>query len=113
MDVIGRACSMYRGEETRRQVSFGQPEGKRPFERYKRRWKDNIKKDSKEIEWNSRDQIGKAEVRKIGRIFKNLGFHKRRRMPWMADGVLVPQLIFFIELIWLLSQFKSPANLTL
>ena len=55
MDEIDRACNTYRDEETRREVSFGLTEGKRPLERYKRRWKDNIKMVSKETEWNSRD----------------------------------------------------------
>jgi hypothetical protein len=55
MDEIGKACSTYRDEETRKEVSFGLTEGKRPLERYKRRWKDNIKMVSKEIEWNIRD----------------------------------------------------------
>ena len=70
MDEIGRACSTYRDEETRRQVSFEQPEGKRPLQRYKRRWKDNIKMDSKEREWNSRNSVAQAGVRKSGRLFE-------------------------------------------
>lgn len=52
-DEIGRVCSKYRDEETRIYASFGQSEGKRQLQRYKRRWKDNIKMDSKETEWNS------------------------------------------------------------
>ena len=50
MGDISWACNKYREEETCRQVSFGQTGGKRPIERYKRRYKDNIKIVSKEVE---------------------------------------------------------------
>jgi hypothetical protein len=50
VDETHRARNKYGDEETRSQASFGKPEGKRPLQRYKRRWKDNIKTDSKETE---------------------------------------------------------------
>jgi hypothetical protein len=57
MYEIGRACSTYRNEETGIEVSFGQPEGKRSLLRYKHRWRDNIKMDSKETDWSSRNRL--------------------------------------------------------
>ena len=57
MYEIGRACSAYRDEETGIEVSFGQPEGKRPLQRCKHRWRENITMDSKETEWSSRNRL--------------------------------------------------------
>jgi hypothetical protein len=39
------------------------PEGKRPFERAKHRWTDNIKADLVEIGWSNVDWIGLAQDR--------------------------------------------------
>jgi hypothetical protein len=42
-------------------VLFGRPEGKRPLERPKRRWEDNIKMDLREIgidRWGELDSAG-------------------------------------------------------
>ncbi|KAJ4441331.1 hypothetical protein ANN_11186 [Periplaneta americana] len=44
-------------------VLVGRPEGKRSLERLKRRWKDNIKTDLKEIEYDARDWINLAQDR--------------------------------------------------
>jgi hypothetical protein len=41
----------------------GEPEGKRPLIRHRRRWEDNIKMDLKEIGWDSMDWIDVAEDR--------------------------------------------------
>jgi hypothetical protein len=38
-------------------ILVGKPEGKRPLGRPRRRWKDNIKKDLREIEWVGMDWI--------------------------------------------------------
>ena len=55
---------MYGGEETCIQVFFlgGGPEGKRPFERRRRRWEDNIKMDLQEERWGM-DWIDMVENR--------------------------------------------------
>ena len=49
---MGRTCGMYGvqgcGEEC---------EGRRPLERHRHRWEDNIKMDLKKIEWKIRDWI--------------------------------------------------------
>jgi hypothetical protein len=36
-------------------VLVGKPDGKRPLERPRRRWEDNIKMDLQEVEWDCRD----------------------------------------------------------
>jgi hypothetical protein len=41
----------------------GKPEGKRPLERPRRRWVDNIRMDLKEIEWDGIDWINLAQGR--------------------------------------------------
>jgi hypothetical protein len=42
---------------------LGQPEGKRPLGRPRRRWEDNIKMDLREIEWGDMDWIALAQDR--------------------------------------------------
>ena len=41
-------------------VWWGRPEGKRPFGRPRRRWKDNIKVDVKDMEWGGMGWIDLA-----------------------------------------------------
>ena len=48
---------MYRGEERVHRVLMGQPEGKRPHGRLKRRWENNIKMDLQEVGCKSMDWI--------------------------------------------------------
>jgi hypothetical protein len=40
---------------------MGKPEGKRPLERPRRRWVDNIKRDLGEVGWGDVDWIGLAQ----------------------------------------------------
>jgi hypothetical protein len=47
------------------------PEGKRPLERPRRRWVDNIKMDLREIGWNSMDWIDLAQNRDEWRALVN------------------------------------------
>ena len=42
---------------------MARPEGKRPLGRSRRRWKDNIKMDLKEVEWGGMDWIAVAQDR--------------------------------------------------
>jgi hypothetical protein len=46
---MGRACST-NGREKECMIFVGRPEGKRPLERPRRRWADNIKTDLRERE---------------------------------------------------------------
>jgi hypothetical protein len=44
-------------------VLVGRPEGRRPLERPKRRWEDNIKMYLQEVEWGGLDWIDMAQDR--------------------------------------------------
>jgi hypothetical protein len=46
---------------------MGKPEGRRPLERPRRRWVDNIKINLREIGWDGMDWIDLAEDRDQGR----------------------------------------------
>jgi len=46
---MGGACSTYGGEERCIKVFVGKPEGKRPLEKPRRRWEDDIKMDLQEV----------------------------------------------------------------
>ena len=48
LKLLGRACSIYGGEGVYR-VLVGKPEGKRPLERPRSRWENNIKMDLQEV----------------------------------------------------------------
>jgi hypothetical protein len=50
---------------------FGKPEGNRPLGRPKRRWKDNIKMDVREIGWEVVDWIHMAQDRDQWRAVVN------------------------------------------
>jgi hypothetical protein len=50
----------------------GKPEGKRPLERPKRRWEDNIKMDLQEVEYRGLEWTDVAQVRDRWRAFVNV-----------------------------------------
>jgi hypothetical protein len=50
---MGRACSMYWGEEKCVQDFVGKPEGERPLGRPRHRWEDNIEMDLQEVGWRA------------------------------------------------------------
>jgi hypothetical protein len=52
-------------------ILTGNPEGKRPLERPRRRWVDNIKMDLREIGWDSMDWIDLAQDRGQWRALVN------------------------------------------
>jgi hypothetical protein len=54
---MGRAC------RTAYRILVGEPEGKRPLGRPRRRWVDNIKMDLREIGWDGTDWIYLAQDR--------------------------------------------------
>jgi hypothetical protein len=54
---MGEMRSAYR-------VLVGKPEGKRPLERPRRRWVDNIKMDLREIGWDDVSEAGSLSVMK-------------------------------------------------
>jgi len=52
-------------------VLVGKPEGKRPLQRPRRRWEDNIKIDLQEVGWEGRDCIDLAQDRDTWRALVN------------------------------------------
>jgi hypothetical protein len=51
-DEMGRACSTNEEKRNAYRILVGNPEGKRPLGRPRRRWVDNIKMDLREIGWD-------------------------------------------------------------
>jgi hypothetical protein len=62
-DGMGRACSMNGGKSNAYMILVGNPEGKRPLGRPRRRWVYNIKMDLREIGWDGMDWIDLAQNR--------------------------------------------------
>jgi hypothetical protein len=60
---MGRACSTNGENRNAYRILVGKPEGKRPLERLKRRWVDNINMDLREIGWDGMDWIDLAQDR--------------------------------------------------
>jgi hypothetical protein len=52
-------------------VLVGKPEGRRPLERPRRRWEDNIKMDLPEVGWGGMDWINLAQNRERWRALVN------------------------------------------
>jgi hypothetical protein len=52
-------------------ILTGEPTGKRPLERLRRRWEDNIRKDLKEIGINTRNWVDSAQNRVYWRALEN------------------------------------------
>jgi hypothetical protein len=54
------------------QILVGKPEGKKPLERTRSRWVDNIKIDLREVEWDGIDWINLAQDRALFNTVMNL-----------------------------------------
>jgi hypothetical protein len=52
---MGRACSVNGEKRNAYRILVGNPEGKRPLGRPRRRWVNNIKKDLRQTGWNGMD----------------------------------------------------------
>jgi hypothetical protein len=59
------------GEKNKYRLLVGQPEGKRPLGRLRRKLVDNIKMDLGEMEWGEVDWIGLAQDKDKWRVFVN------------------------------------------
>jgi hypothetical protein len=57
---MGRACSTNVRKRNAYRIWMGKPEGKRPLQRPRRRWVDNVKEDFRDIGWGGRDWIDLA-----------------------------------------------------
>jgi hypothetical protein len=64
VSCMGEGTSVYR-------VLVGNPEGKGPLWRPRRRWEDNIKMDLQEVGWGGRDWIELAQDRERWRVLVN------------------------------------------
>jgi hypothetical protein len=61
--VLGRACSINGEKMNAYRILVGEPEGKRPLGKPRRRWMNNIKMDLREIGWDGMDWINLSEDR--------------------------------------------------
>jgi hypothetical protein len=59
-DEMGGPCSTNGREKEEYRLLTGEPEGKRPLRRQRRRWVDNIRMDLGEVGWGDVDWIGLA-----------------------------------------------------
>jgi hypothetical protein len=60
---MGRACSTTGVKRNAYRILVGNPEGKKPLGRSRRRWVDNIKMDLRKIGWYGMDWIDLAQDR--------------------------------------------------
>jgi hypothetical protein len=60
---MGGACSRNGGERNVYRLLVGKAEGRRPLERPRRRWADNIRTDLVEMEWGDVDWTGLGQDR--------------------------------------------------
>jgi hypothetical protein len=67
---MGRACSTNENRNAYR-ILVGNPKGKRPLGRPRRRWLDNIEMDLREIGWDGKDWIDLAQDRDQWRALVN------------------------------------------
>jgi hypothetical protein len=74
---MGGACSTNGEKKSAYMILVGKPEGKRPLERPKSRWDDNIKMDLREIGWGSMDWIDLAQDRDQWRALMNTAVNLR------------------------------------
>jgi hypothetical protein len=72
-----RACSTNGAKRNAYKIFMGKPEGKRPFEKPRRRWVDNIKLGLREIGWESMDWIDLAQDRDQWRALVNMVINLR------------------------------------
>jgi hypothetical protein len=68
---MGRASSTNGAKRNACRILVGNPEGKRPLGRLRRRWVDNIRMDLGEIGWDGMDWIEVAEDRDQWRALVN------------------------------------------
>jgi hypothetical protein len=68
---MSRVCSANGEKRNAYRILVGNPEGKRPLGRPRRRWVDNIKMDLREIGWDGIDWIDLAQDRDQWRVLVN------------------------------------------
>jgi hypothetical protein len=85
-DEMGGACSTNGEKRNAYRILVCKPEGKRPLERPRRRWVDNIKMDLRVIGWDGVDWIHMAQDRDHWRALVNTVLNLR--VPYNAGGFL-------------------------
>jgi hypothetical protein len=70
-DEMGGACSTNGAKRKAYRTLMGNPEGKRPLGRLRRRWGNSIKMDLREIGWDGVDWIDMAQGRDQWRALVN------------------------------------------
>jgi hypothetical protein len=68
---MGGPCSTDGEKRNAYRLLVGKPEEKKPLERPRRRWVDNIRMDLLEVGWSDMDWIGLAQDRNSWRILVN------------------------------------------
>jgi hypothetical protein len=68
---MGRACSTHGEKMNAYRILVRKSEGKRPLERPRRRWEDNIRMDFRDIGWGGMDWINLAQDRDQWRALVN------------------------------------------
>jgi hypothetical protein len=68
---MGRVCSANGEKRNAYRILVGNPEGKRPLCKLRRRWVDNIKMDLREIGWDDMHRIDLAQDRDQWRALVN------------------------------------------
>jgi hypothetical protein len=68
---MGVTCSTYGEKRVAYRILVGRLEGRRPLERPRRRWEDNIKIDLQEVGWRGMDWIELAQDRDRWRAVVN------------------------------------------
>jgi hypothetical protein len=63
-DELGGACSKNREKKKKYRLLVGEPVGKTPLGRPRRRWVDNIRVDLGEVGWSDANLIGLAQDRR-------------------------------------------------
>jgi hypothetical protein len=76
-DEMGRACSTHEAKRNAYRILVEKPEGKRPLERLRYRWKDNIKTDLRGIGGGGMDWTDLAQDRDRWRALVNTVMHLR------------------------------------
>jgi hypothetical protein len=74
---MGRACSTNGETRNAYRILVVKPEGKKPLQKPRRRWVDNIKMDLREIRWDGVDWIDLAQDRDQGRALVNTVMNPR------------------------------------
>ena len=74
---MGRTCSQNEGSRSAFKMLTGKLTGKRPLERPRRRWEDNIRMDLEEIDINAGNWIDLGQDRDYWRVFVNAALNLR------------------------------------